>query len=88
MWSKQARDNGNIYFLIIIYINLKRMMLSYVSGFQHLQKTKKHYFTLSKKKKIVNMELWSLLALNHLSLTPEEAEKIASSSHTQAGCFP
>ncbi len=53
MWSKQARDNGNIYFLIIIYINLKRMMLSYVSGFQHLQKTKKHYFTLSKKKKML-----------------------------------
>ncbi len=28
------------------------------------------------------MELLSLLALNHLSLTPEETEKIASSSHT------
>ncbi len=50
MWSKEAGDNRNIYFLIITYINLKRMMLSYVSGFQNLQKTKKHYFTLSKKK--------------------------------------
>ncbi len=39
MWSKQAGDNRNIYFLKITYINLKRMMLSYVSGFQHLQKT-------------------------------------------------
>ncbi len=38
MWSKQAGDNRNIYFLIITYISLKRMMLSYVSGFQHLQK--------------------------------------------------
>ncbi len=32
MWSKQAGDNRNIYFLKITYINLKRMMLSYVSG--------------------------------------------------------
>ncbi len=30
------------------------------------------------------MELWSLLALNCLSLSSEEAEKIASSSHKQA----
>ncbi len=37
-------------------------MLSYVSGNQHLQKTKKHSFSLSKK--IDNMKLWSLLALN------------------------
>ncbi len=34
-------------------------------------------------KKIDNMELWSLLALNCLSLSSEEAEKIAS-SHKQA----
>ncbi len=41
MWSnvKQAGDNRNIYFLKITCINLKRMMLSYVSGFQYLQKT-------------------------------------------------
>ncbi len=51
------------------------MMLSYVSGNQHLQKTKKHYFTLSKKKV---MELWSLIALNGLSLSSEEAEKLWS----------
>ncbi len=82
MWSKEAGDNRKNYFLIITYINLKRMMLSYVSGFQNLQKTKKHYFTLSKKKV---MELWSLLALNGLSLSSDEAEKIASSL-TQAGC--
>ncbi len=50
MLSKQAGDNRNIYFLIITFINLKRMMLSYVSDFQNLQKTKKHYFSLSKKK--------------------------------------
>ncbi len=30
------------------------------------------------------MELWSLLALNRLSLSSEVAEKIASSSHKQA----
>ncbi len=30
------------------------------------------------------MELWSLLALKGLSLSSEEAEKTASSSHTQA----
>ncbi len=30
------------------------------------------------------MELWSLLALNCLSLSSEEGEKIASSSHKQA----
>ncbi len=30
------------------------------------------------------MELWSLLALNRLSLDSEEAEKIASSSHKHA----
>ncbi len=30
------------------------------------------------------MELWSLLALNGRSLSSEEAEKTASSSHTQA----
>ncbi len=53
-------------------------MLSYVSGFQHLQKTKKHYFCLSKQ--IANMKLWSLLALNGHSLSSEEAVKIASSS--------
>ncbi len=59
------------------------MMLSYVSGFQHLQKTKKkHYFSLSKQ--IDNMKLWSLLALNGRSLSSEEAEKTASSSHKQA----
>ncbi len=83
MWSKEAGDNRNIYFLIITYINLKRMMLSYVSGNQHLQKTKKHSFTFSKK--IDNMKLWSLLALNGRSLSSEEAEKkTASSSHKQA----
>ncbi len=58
------------------------MMLSYVSGNQHLQKTKKHYFSLSKK--IDNMKLWSLLALNGRSLSSKEAEKTASSSHKQA----
>ncbi len=56
------------------------MMLSYVSGNQHLQKTKKHYYTLSKK--IDNMKLWSLLALNGRSLSSEEAEK----PPPQAGC--
>ncbi len=39
MWSKQAGDKRNIYFQKVTYINLKRMMLSYVSGIQHLQKT-------------------------------------------------
>ncbi len=34
-------------------------MLSYVSGNQDLQKTKKHSFSLSKK--IDNMKLWSYL---------------------------
>ncbi len=34
-------------------------------------------------KKIDNMKLWSLLALNGLSLSSEEAEKTASSSHKQ-----
>ncbi len=58
------------------------MMLSYVSSFQHLQKTKKQSFTLSKKND--KMELWSLLALNGLYLSSEEAEKITSSSHMQA----
>ncbi len=58
------------------------MMLSYVSGNQHLQKTKKHSFSLSKK--IDNMKLWSLLALNGRSLSSKEAEKTASSSHKQA----
>ncbi len=58
------------------------MILSYVSGFQHLQKTKKHNFTLSKQ--IDNMKLGSLLALNGRSLSSEEAEKVASSSHKQA----
>ncbi len=57
-------------------------MLSYVSGNQHLQKTKKHSFSLIKK--IDNMKLWSLLALNRLSLSSKEAEKTASSSHKQA----
>ncbi len=57
-------------------------MLSYVSGNQHLQKTKKHSFSLSKK--IDNMKLWSLLALNGRSLSSKEAEKTASSSHKQA----
>ncbi len=56
-------------------------MLSYVSGNQHLQKTKKHSFSLSKK--IDNMKLWSLLALNGRSLSSKEAEKTASSSHKQ-----
>ncbi len=56
-------------------------MLSYVSGNQHLQKTKKHYFTLSKKKV---MELWSLIALNGLSLSSEEAEKPPPHTRTQA----
>ncbi len=56
-------------------------MLSYVSGNQHLQKTKKHSFSLSKK--IDNMKLWSLLALNGRSLSSKEAEKVASSSHKQ-----
>ncbi len=46
-------------------------MLSYVSGNQHLQKTKKHSFSLSKK--IDNMKLWSLLALYGRSLSSEEA---------------
>ncbi len=49
-------------------------MLSYVSGNQHLQKTKKHSFSLSKK--IDNMKLWSLLALNGRSLSSKEAEKV------------
>ncbi len=44
MWSKEAGENRNIYFLIITYINLKRMMLSYVSGFQNLQKNKETLF--------------------------------------------
>ncbi len=57
-------------------------MLSYVSGNQHLQKTKKHSFSLSKK--IDNMKLWSLLALYGRSLSSKEAEKTASSSHKQA----
>ncbi len=57
------------------------MMLSYVSGFQNLQKTKKHYFTLSKKKV---MELWSLLALNGLCLSSEEAENHPPLTRTQA----
>ncbi len=35
-------------------------------------------------KKIDNMKLWSLLALNGRSLSSEEAEKTASSSHKQA----
>ncbi len=35
-------------------------------------------------KKIDNMKLWSLLALNGRSLSSEEAEKVASSSHKQA----
>ncbi len=52
MWSKQAGDNRNIYFLIITYINLKRMMLSYASGNQHLQKTKTLFYSY---KKIDNM---------------------------------
>ncbi len=56
-------------------------MLSYVSGNQHLQKTKKHSFSLSKK--IDNMKLWSVLALNGRSLSSKEAEKTASSSHKQ-----
>ncbi len=56
-------------------------MLSYVSGNQHLQKTKKHSFSLSKK--IDNMKLWSVLALNGRSLSSKEAEKVASSSHKQ-----
>ncbi len=34
-------------------------------------------------KKIDNMKLWSLLALNGRSLSSEEAEKTASSSHKQ-----
>ncbi len=59
-------------------------MLSYVSGNQHLQKTKKHSFSLSKK--IDNMKLWSLLALNGCSLSSEEAEKVASSSHKAGFC--
>ncbi len=53
-------------------------MLSYVSGFQNLQKTKKHSFTLSKKKKWWNYEVY--LPQNGLCLSSEEA----SSSHTQA----
>ncbi len=57
-------------------------MLSCVFGNQHLQKTKKHSFSLSKK--IDNMKLWSLLALNGRSLSSKEAEKTASSSHKQA----
>ncbi len=73
------QETTETYFLIITYSNLKRMMLSYVSGFQHLQKTKKYSFSLSKKND--NMKLCSLLALNCLSLSSEEAEKIASSSH-------
>ncbi len=56
-------------------------MLSCVFGNQHLQKTKKHSFSLSKK--IANMKLWSLLALNGRSLSSKEAEKTASSSHKQ-----
>ncbi len=63
-------------------------MLSYVSGFQNLTKTKKHYFTLSKKKKWWNYEVWWNyeidLPQNGLSLSSEEAEKTASSSHKQA----
>ncbi len=35
-------------------------------------------------KKIDNMKLWSLLALNGRSLSSKEAEKVASSSHKQA----
>ncbi len=58
------------------------MTLSYVSGNQHLQKTKEHSFSLSKK--IDNMKLRSLLALNGHSLSSKEAEKTASSSHKQA----
>ncbi len=57
MWSKQVEDNRDIYFLIITYINLKIMMLSYVSAIKIYTKTK-HYFSLSKNK---GMKLWSLL---------------------------
>ncbi len=56
-------------------------MLSYVSGNQHLQK--KRNILLLLVKKIDNMTLWSLLALNCLSLSSEEAEKTTSSSHKQ-----
>ncbi len=47
-----------------------------------IYKKQRNIILLLVKKKV--MELWSLLALNGLSLSSEEAEKTASSS--QAGC--
>ncbi len=57
-------------------------MLSYVSGNQHLQKTKKHYFTLSKKKSDGIMKFTCLK-----TVVPSLLKKLRSLLLlTQAGC--
>ena len=48
----------------------------------NIYKNKKQ--TFYSQKETDNMKLWSSLALNCLSLSSEEAEKTASSSHKEA----
>ncbi len=50
----------------------------------NIYKKQRNIILLLVKKKIDNIKLWSLLALNCLSLSSEEAVKITFSSHKQA----